>query len=237
MTDRLSWKSFLNQHEWRIFALTEARWFWQLIDLLQLEFLVHGYGFFCNRDTLLEAFQRGQIYIQQMLDCQEEEDEAYTISEAGPWLAYQEYAPIDTRECLIFPSFCVFKDNEMDMIWTHEPWRGYGAATRFVKYFQPKSVVALEAAVPFWNKMNVNVSSVLTKILCDSTGQLHPAQRYPTIVKIISKGGYIYKEDRSTASTSSPTTPKSTTSIKTSKKRKRIDHKQVIVPSHKKMHL
>ena len=153
--------AFFAKCQWEIQPLTDVSTFWQFMDLLLDEYIQTGFGFYCNRDMLLEAFMKGEFYVQSgwhpRLQPNFESDQTTEWSEEDDlWDLYHETTPtFSCTDFMIFPSFCVWDGKKLEFIWAAPQWRRLGGAKRFVDHFKPASVHTLPDSLDFWNKMKI----------------------------------------------------------------------------------
>lgn len=127
-------------------AVVDACDFWWLIDQI-----AHAScTFLANRDALLEAYVKGNLYTLRVI----ETDELYKDFELRERLACL-YQCSPSR--LLIPSFCVVErtqgagDTKCSMLWVAEAFRRQGCGSQFVTNLQIKSAGRiLPGSEEFW---------------------------------------------------------------------------------------
>ena len=153
--------AFFAKCRWQIQPLTDVSTFWQFMDLLSEEYIQTGDGFYRNRDLLLEAFMKGQFYVQSGWHARLQPNSASNqtterTEEGDLWDLYHKTIPtFSCTDFMIFPSFCIWDGTKLEFLWTASHWRRLGAAKRFVDHFKPASVHTLPDSVGFWQKMKI----------------------------------------------------------------------------------
>lgn len=128
--------------------------FWAIMDFLkdELDNAPDEKGFYNNRIPLLEAFQRGEMYVQYVNKVSLTREMRRNM--AG-YAGRRPYAYITVS------GFCCWDGNAISFIWTHKNMRNLHIATRFVKHFNPKSVAdVLQESIKFWEKLNIKIDTV-----------------------------------------------------------------------------
>lgn len=125
--------------------------FWNIMDLLFIEWIDTNHrGFWCDRSKILEAYRNGELYIQVILETDQDCLEGWpgnVISRAWVGLGG-----------IIVPSFCIYRNSTLDIIWTDRQWRRSGVAKHFVRQLGITAVShALPDFVGFWQHLGVQV--------------------------------------------------------------------------------
>lgn len=121
---------------------------WAILDLLKDELLTNNNeGFYHNRTILTDGFRDNKLYMLTY----DETDELFNNLEY-----VQLHRLKNTFDTL--PCFCLLDNKgEIDIIWTHKPYRKHGFAKCFINHFYANKVKHVNTIIPqsleFWKYM------------------------------------------------------------------------------------
>lgn len=108
-----------------------------IIDLLRPEYVATDRGFYCNRETLLDAMMNKRLFVLRY----EETDDVYKNNLLRAF----------TVDIFTLPCFCALDSNdEINILWVHPLIRQCSHESRFMKHFKLTHVrCVLHDPVPF----------------------------------------------------------------------------------------
>ena len=126
--------------------------FWSIMDELYIEVCnSDGIGFWNNRDTILDAYSKGNLYGLRV----DETDEMFKRGNAR-------HDPVFCRSYTglswyLLPCFCVKEGDEASLLWTHARARRRGFAKKLVELLNIKSAYwPLPESLGFWQKCGID---------------------------------------------------------------------------------
>ena len=124
--------------------------FWAIIDLLEKE--ESEYRFYENRQTLLNSYKEGKFFVLSYV----ESSELYETRDL--------LVPHTLEYSSALCSFCTLdKNNEIEIIWTHNDYRNMGFATTFIDFFYNDIGSGDEASLIYKGNRNRHVSTVISE--------------------------------------------------------------------------
>lgn len=139
--------------------LIDSNTLWSILDILRYEIDYNingdGNGFYNNRELLIDGFKENKLYMLNYVETTEIYNNLNKI---------KQYKLPNTFDSL--PCFCLLdKNNEIDIIWTHIPFRKLGFAKCFINHFysnKEKHInYIISDAKDFWEHMEFKYDRII----------------------------------------------------------------------------